>query len=349
MRAFLKLSVLISVLLFIFGCSDNSTGESPNPIILSVEPMNASPGDIITIYGTNLGFQPSNGEVRVSGSIIPASKIIKWNNSFVRLNLPLNAMSGNITVSYNNKSSNEFNYAVADKPSIDMVAIQAGEFLMGSENGFGDERPAHKVKITKAFEIGKFEVTQKIWRLVINYNNSRIVSDQLPVLNVSWNEAIEFCNKLSNILGFDTAYIISGSEVILNPISNGYRLPTEAEWEYACGAGTNSDYPVGSDINSIAWYNGNSAYNPHPVGLKAPNQWNLYDMNGNAWEWCWDWYEPEYYFEAPGSDPKGPVTGSRHVLRGGSCADGATYARSANRSYQSANFINCGFRLARNR
>jgi formylglycine-generating enzyme required for sulfatase activity len=337
------------MLSFIVTCGDNSFDSDISPVITTIEPTNASPGDIITIFGTNLGFNPNNAKINVSGIVIDNSQIIKWNNSFIRFNLPLNAKSGKIFVTIDGRTSNQYDYQVADKPSIEMIGVNAGDFNMGSETGFGDERPEHKVSITKSFEIGKYEVTQKIWRLVMNYNNSRIISENLPVMNVSWSEAVEFCNNLSEIFGYEKVYTKKDSLVQFNTSANGYRLPTEAEWEYACRAGSVTDFSGTTNLDNICWYNGNSAYNPHPVGTKQANAWSIFDMSGNVWEWCWDWYDENYYLKNDNLNPAGPTIGKRRVLRGGSCGDGVSYARSGNRTFVNNDFTNCGFRLVRNR
>ena len=331
----------------IASCSDNNTDNNSKPIITSIEPANASPGDIITIYGEHLGYKPVTAKVIISDIEIPVDRTIKWNNSFIRLNLPLNVSSGDMFIIVNNDTSNKMNFVIADKPSIEMIGIAAGEFMMGSETGFGYEKPAHKVKITEAFSISKFEITQKIFQLVMNQNPSGVHADNLPVMNITFDEAILFCNRLSAIFGLDTVYQINGKNIIINSNANGYRLPTEAEWEYACRAGSASDYPGSGILDDIGWYDGNSAYNPHPVGSKQPNAWGIFDMNGNVWEWCWDWYDGNYYANSPSTNPAGPSTGARHVIRGGSCVDGATFARSANRTFLSNDFTNCGLRIVK--
>lgn len=348
MRIFLIL-LLTSISIFFSSCSDNTNGSNIPPFIESIEPVKASPGDIITIFGSNLGYMPANGKILLNELTIPFNQTEKWNNAFIRFRLPIIAKSGGIQVILGTDSSNTIFYEVEEKPAIEFIDINSGSFMMGSNNGFGNEQPAHKVNITHEFQISKYEITQKIWQLVMNSNPSKIKSDNLPLMNVTWYEAINFCNKLSKLYGYDTVYIKSANSYTYDTTASGFRLPTEAEWEYTCRAGSGSDFPGSGKIEDIAWYNGNSAYNPHPVGTKNPNDWGIYDMNGNAWEWCWDWYSPDYYQSSPASDPLGPSTGSRHVLRGGSCSDGASFARSANRTFPAKDFSNCGFRIVKNK
>jgi formylglycine-generating enzyme required for sulfatase activity len=188
--------------------------------------------------------------------------------------------------------------------SIDMklVWIPPGEFQMGSNaDTFPTATPIHTVNITKGFYMGIYEVTQEQYQKVIGTNPSYFKGDDnLPVDTVSWDDAVEFCKKLSQKDG------------------KAYRLPTEAEWEYACRAGTTTKFSFGDDesqLGDYAWYNENSGKKPHPVGEKKPNAWGLYDMHGNVWEWCQDWFGS--YTSDSQSNPTGPATGTGRVVRGG--------------------------------
>src|SRR5262245_14448983 len=192
--------------------------------------------------------------------------------------------------------------------SMEFVKIVPGEFMMGCSVGDidcnDDERPIHRVQITKPFEIGKYEVTQAQWQAVMASNPSTIKGDDHPVETISKNEAHDFLNKL-------------------NARNDGYhyRLPTEAEWEYAARAGTTE--PYAGRLDEIAWYAGNSEDETHPVGKKKPNAWGLYDMQGNVRELVEDWYAADYYGRSPVADPTGPEVGQqRGFRRGGPRGDG---------------------------
>jgi formylglycine-generating enzyme required for sulfatase activity len=196
------------------------------------------------------------------------------------------------------------------------------------------EKPQHKVSISKPFYLGKFAVTQSQWEAVMGSNPSEFKGRSNPVENVSWADAQEFIKHLSAKEGHSR-----------------YRLPTEAEWEYAARAGTTGTYSFGDDADSLgryAWYDGNSGDKTHPVGQKQSNPWGLYDMHGNVWEWVQDWFDKEYYSRSPGTDPKGPSSGSSRVLRGGSWFINAWSCRSALRGYYTPGGRNgsFGFRLA---
>ena len=196
------------------------------------------------------------------------------------------------------------------------VLVQAGSFQMGSTNGGSDEQPVHTVNITKPFYLQKTEVTQAQWEAVMGSNPSSFsgCGDTCPVERVSFVMAQSFIQALND------AY----------PGKN-FRLPTEAEWEYAARAGTTGDYGGTGDLDEMGWYLDNSGSKTQFVGLKQPNAWGLYDMHGNVCEWVADWYQPDYYATSPTDDPTGPVGGSQRVLRSGSVNRSASDARSANR------------------
>lgn len=246
-----------------------------------------------------------------------------------------------------------------------LTLIPAGEFLMGSPDSDGlahdDEKPLHRVEITQAFYLGVFPVTQTEYQKVMGLNPSHFKDhDRSPVEGVTWLNAVAFCNKLSELEKCQPFYRISGDSVSVVR-NSGYRLPTEAEWEYACRAGTTTKWSTGDDASQLkdsAWYSANSfalqlfrmsLYSTHPVGQKKSNPWGLHELHGNVWEWCWDWYSETYYKHSPTNDPRGPTTGEYRVLRGGSFGLDSSFLRSANRT--SSRPSECdgqsGFRVAR--
>ena len=248
-------------------------------------------------------------------------------------------------------------------PSSEIVSfscIKAGTFTMGSSSGDSDEKPVHEVTLTHDFEIQTTELTQGQWKAAFGSNPSNFSScgDDCPVETINWYEALHYANWLSEQEGYTPCYVITGcnsncvgcdrecsNDVKLKKADGteastpyeceGYRLPTEAEWEYAIRAGTTTAYYCGdssSCLSDIAWYSSNSGSKTHEAGQKDPNDWGLYDMSGNVWEWVWDWYNSSYSGDV--TNPDGPYSGSYRVLRGGGW-NSAGACRSANRSNNS--------------
>jgi formylglycine-generating enzyme required for sulfatase activity len=231
-----------------------------------------------------------------------------------------------------------------------MVYCPAGEFWMGSEQGVGDddERPRHRVKMTKGFWMGETQVTQQLWKAVMGWNPSYFEgSVWLPAESMTWYDCLVFCNQLSELEGFKPCYALSqikkdgdhieSAEVEWKRDANGYRLPTEAEWEYCAKAGTELTYSGTNTIDEVAWYTKNSGRETHAVKTKKANAWGLYDMTGNVWEWCHDTGDEAYQNRVNAENPvewqNGPCA---RVLRGGSYVNLADYCRVADRSWNDA-------------
>ncbi len=203
--------------------------------------------------------------------------------------------------------------------AVELVFIKGGCYQRGdaSGDGFDNEKPVHETCIDD-FYMGKHEVTQKQWTETMGSNPSYFKDSggNCPVEQVSWNDVQEFIKKLNQKTG------------------KKYRLPTEAEWEYAArSGGKEEEYSGGDDIDSVAWYNKNSENKTHPAGQKQPNGLGLYDMSGNVWEWVADWYGEKYYSSSPKNNPKGPDSGQYRVLRGGSWNFTSGDARATNRNW----------------
>jgi len=221
---------------------------------------------------------------------------------------------------------------------LELVLIPAGEFKMGSpdsdKDAFKWEKPQHRVRITKPFYLGKFLVTQEQWEAVMGGNPSDLKGPKKPVEMVNWEDCQKFLKRLNDK--------VRGER---------FQLPTEAQWEYACRAGSKTRYCFGDDekqLGEYGWYEKNSGNTTHPVGEKKPNGWGLYDMHGNVWEWCQDWYGDGYYATSPTDDPMGAATGSHRVVRGGWWFDPAGLCRSAFRglSESGRRFEDLGLRVS---
>jgi formylglycine-generating enzyme required for sulfatase activity len=219
---------------------------------------------------------------------------------------------------------------VAPKSGGEMVLIPAGTFIMGDKAGRPDETP-HSVTVN-SFYLDKSLVTQELYEKVMGVNPSKRKGKTNPVERTQWTDAVRFCNKCSELEGLTPCYDLNTWEC--NFEADGYRLPTEAEWEYACRADNEGKYGFGDsagDLGRYAWFKGNSQGTPHPVGQRRPNGWGLSDMHGNVWQWCNDFYGEDYYSESSKENPRGPGAGKMRVLRGGAWDCDAEKCRAAYR------------------
>jgi len=229
---------------------------------------------------------------------------------------------------------------------VEMALIPAGDFVMGDDGGDADERPAHKVRISACY-IDTSEVMQAAYEAMMGKNPAKFIGPDRPVDRVSWYGAIQYSNMRSLREGLKPCYDLK--TLACDFSADGYRLPTEAEWEYACRAGTHTRYSFGGDASGLAahaWFKDNSGKATHPVRQKSANAWSLFDMHGNVAEWCNDFYAAGYGAgggasdagnhvndpQGPVADPRGPASGTQRVLRGGSWASTADACRSSART-----------------
>jgi len=269
-----------------------------------------------------------------------------------------------------------------------MKAIPNSDVLIGAEDSFTfaqqEERPRHLVTLTRPFAIGRYPVTQSLWKQVMKNNPSEFKGENRPVEQVNWVECVLFCNTLSALEGLRPVYstpvgierlfmqtgesnpAITDTEVDQMALqikqdldANGYRLPTEAEWEYAAkGVSARNNvrqntvrfrYSGSDELNQVAWFRDNSRAKTQPAGQKEANSFGLYDMSGNVWEWVWDWYQEDYYKDSPARNPSGPKTGTAKINRGGSWRNGkeSLHCSFRFRNSPSLRYDDLGFRLAR--
>lgn len=256
--------------------------------------------------------------------------------------------NGEITKTPDREESYSIETFIVNGVSFNMIPVEHGTFIMGSESGLSDERPVHSVTISKDFYIGETEVTQALWKAVTGHSptsegkawsSANGLGNDFPAYYISWNDCQEFIAKLNELT------------------EQKFRMPTEAEWEFAARGGKKSEgyiYSGSNNLDAVGWYDDNDAifgpafpdYGLHTVKSKLPNELGIYDMSGNVWEWCSDWYGT--YSSSSVTDPAGPATGSYRVIRGGSWFYGATHCRSANRDDYTPTIRDndLGFRLA---
>ena len=281
------------------------------------------------------GYESEEGSVKLKASA-PSNLQIQLSKEAVAAIPTVNevaqqAPSSSSSVSF---GGNTISIPVKNGISIDMVKVEAGTFMMGAtsemKKPYTDEKPVHQVTLTNDYYMGKYEVTQALWQAVMGSNPSKFKSRNLPVEQVSWDDCQEFINKLNSITGMR------------------FRLPTEAEWEYAARGGKKSkgyQYSGSSKMSEVAWYTANSGSKTHPVGKKQANELGLYDMTGNVLEWCQDWYGS--YVSSSQTNPTGAFSGFFRVFRGGSWYGNSGNCRSSCRdSYNPGNSnFDLGLRL----
>ena len=232
-----------------------------------------------------------------------------------------------------------------------MVLVESGTFQMGTMEGHYIEQPIHQVTLTKTFYIGINAVTYEEYGRYLDDLGVYYPDDDdpekltLPVSGVNWIDAVAYCNWLSEKTRLSPCYTGKGIVTKCDFSANGYRLPTEAEWEYAARGGQKSKgylYAGSNDPDEVGWHAGNSGGEAHPGGGKAPNELGIFDMSGNRWEWCWDWFDPEYYTSSPDVDPTGPlkIPNPDFVERSRRSSSAVEDAATLRTSYRSADFIN---------
>lgn len=325
-----------------------------DPIINYLDNSRAQIGTPIGIYGSNFGDKRGDSYVDFGGQ--KAWDYVQWTNTKIVVKVPEGVIVGKtikVTVVVNNKISNFKDFTVQGSfQLLPLALVPAGSFMMG---GTDENNPKHKVTISKPFYISKFEVNQLQWKTIMDNSNPSHefeLGDYKPVNQVTFQRAVEFCNRLSQAEKLTPCYNINGDEISCDFNANGYRLPTEAEWEYAARAGK-LDF-TDEEILSMGWFYINANKHTQECGQLKPNDWGIYDMFGNVYEWCWDYYSEDYYKSSPETDPRGPAKVSNHrVIRGGCFEDEPSKGHPAKRySFPSTgdNFnYNLGFRVVRNK
>lgn len=372
---------LLPLLLVVFILGNISAQVNEGPGVGKVLKVNHSNGDIVvqttndtgvTQMGTRL-YTRIDGKVVIIEATLPMLTVVKCRLegkyskylSSVQLGMPVYKYVRGVEKERKDPVRRYQAGNTKTVGGIELVYIPGGSFMMGSPDceGMGDEHPRHRVTVS-SFWMGKFEVTQGQYEGVMGKNPSNFQGDsRRPVEQVTWYDALEFCNALSLRAGHRPAYTIDKTRKDPNntyqndqlkwtfrvvPGSNGFRLPYEAEWEYAARGGTTTWYYWGNSMDgNYCWYYVNSGRLTHTVGEMRPNAFGLYDMSGNVWEWCMDWYGEHYYRNSPVTNPVGATSGLSRVHRGGSWNSGGNNIRSALRNYSApgSRYSYYGFRV----
>ncbi|MDR0926377.1 MAG: formylglycine-generating enzyme family protein [Ignavibacteria bacterium] len=334
-KALLALS--LTLLLSLTACYESELPDfGGEPIIYKIQDTVTCYMDVFAIYGENLvGSGDSNYVVFNDTLRLYSSECEQWTQSKITLVMPKLPYNSTVYVVVNgkkvyyDKNSHYYqNILVNPYPEFATASIPAGTYNMGcADFGIANEMPVHKVILTRNLLVSTCEVTQRLYRTLMNANPSDEIDDTLPVYNVEWLDAVRFCNKLSIADGLQAVYTIIDSPLYVSydATAKGWRLPTEAEWEYF--SQMDSEDNTDNAIGNVAWYSYNSGLIPHSCGQLNPNKYGLYDVLGNVWEWCWDYYDANYYGISPQTNPMGAMVSDSRVYRGGSVDDAKLLVR----------------------
>lgn len=370
----IKTSLLLLVLLIFISCSDSGPVSPPITLFSELRITPGIEGSTRDVYTFTVLTSPTNNDFRYQWLLDTNEHYVESSSNIATIQFPkegyyfisVRTIHKGTIVAVNSVTVNIRDSVVVPE----LISLPQGTFLMGSNDGLdASELPQRLVKVSP-FSVGKYEITQRQFLSVMGYNPSWFSGDlQMPVERVSWYEAIEYCNRLSTRQGLSPVYRLLDDSVVYSRSANGYRLLTDAEWEYACRAGTNSDTYNGNlddprnfcssvipeiepMMDEIAWYCSNSSGRTHPVGQKKPNSFGLYDMLGNAAEWVWDYHDYEYYSKNENINPIGPnwTISKMRVVRGGGWEFGTILTRSHNRlqGFSKSAYYSFGFRIGRN-
>lgn len=332
------------------SCSDDPEKVEkgvPGNVVLESGTVNRR--EAVVIYGNNLGTLADGGKLYLDSIQLPSDSIRFWNNTRIEF-MPLQS-AGKHTVYalIDTVKTPVLTFNLNDIRNFDMIEIPGGSFSMGSASGLPNEKPQHEVTLTRSFFMSKYEISQAVYIDVLGENPSLTINEKMPVNNISYANAVKFCNEISKRSGLTPCYKI-GSSIAFDTTANGYRLPTEAEWEYAAKSGRNDEFS-GGDWAKVCWCSSNSGMQLHDSGKLAGNSLNLFDMSGNLWEWCSDYYSEDFYSTSAKINPVNlnGAGDTLHVLRGGAYNSGITYCRVSARTQPEEKIKYTGIRLVKNK
>lgn len=348
MRNIFHAFVFVLVLFAFFGCENNPDIIKPGELeLIGTDSPVSWNTDTLRIRGKFLGEKNDSAFLVINDTIVFKSyDCLNWNNSFIDFIVPDIFGQSTIKIVSYRKESNTLNIEFKHYPPFLTVEISGASFPMGSNSGFDDELPVRTVTLNHKYIVSAHEISTRIFNSVSKEKNYSSNGD-FPVTDLTWEQAIDFCNEMSVLDGLEPAYRTdTHGNITWDTLSKGWRLPTEAEWEFLAKAGKSAEL-TSIEFAERAWTSGNSGMNYAKCGVKIANDFGLYDMNGNAWEWCWDYFDQNYYSQKINLNPLGPQSGSRRVMRGGSAREGLLFARNANRNIPDG-LNKAGIRIIRN-
>ncbi len=361
-------------LMFLYSCGDSGITNPTQTVFSELQHTPGIEGTTKDLYTFTVLTSPKNSDFQYDWRLDTNEHFLESSSNTISITFPkegyyfisVRVVHKGVIVATNSVTVN-----IRDSVLVpELLPIPQGSFLMGSNDPFDGSELPRRVVTLNSFSVSKYEITQKQFLSLMGYNPSWFIGDlNLPVERLQWYEAIEYCNRLSVRSGLSQVYRLLGDSAIVSRNANGYRLLTDAEWEYACRAGTSSDTYNGNlldartfctsfipetepTMDEIAWYCSNSSAKTHIVGQKKPNAFGLFDMHGNVSEWVWDYHDGRYYSFNVNINPMGPTwtQEKKRVLRGGSWELGTIYNRSHNRveGFPKSAHYSHGFRIGRN-
>ena len=342
-----------AILAGIVSCNeDPETVQQGIPSDVILESDSICRRECVVIYGNDLGTFTADNKLYIDDELLPSDSIKVWNNTRIEFMPVQSPGKHTVYALIDTIKTPELSFTLNDIRNIEMVEIAAGMFAMGAEYGLPAEKPVHEVTLTRTILMSKYEISQSVYLDAMGDSVGFAIDETMPAYNISFLDAVKFCNELSQRNKLTSCYTISANgSICFDTLANGFRLPTEAEWEYAARAGSVDMEFSGGEQSLVCWCSLNSGMRLHESGKLAPNPWGLYDMSGNLWEWCFDYFSEDYYKTSPKVNPinLSGSSDSTRMLRGGAFNSGITSCRVTARVQPDEKNTYSGIRLVRNK